>query len=323
MNKRIELSSIPDLFRNTPFRFLLGLGFDQRGLTMLRALQDTVPAQVIALVNVGWSDANQPNIKFFNEITGANAIVVGSGCQTVLEVADYLSETIKSFHENVKTVIDITSMSHELLSILIALLKIHNKLNEVTLCYTGASKYSFNTAPKDMWLSRGVASIRSVLGYPGEQLPSKPLHLVIPMGFEVERAMHLITSYEPAALSLGVGEENQSVSLAHHQTNMEFFEKLRLFVNDQKNGWEKVFEFSFSCIDPFRAKNDFANHISKFSEYNTVICPLNTKLSTVGAALFCIDNPKVQLCYAQPVEYNTEGYAEPGELITIVEMKVA
>lgn len=322
MKNRIELSRIPDLFGSTPFRFLLGLGFDQRGLTILRALRGTAPAQVIALVNVGWSDANQPNINAFDHITGSDAIVVGNGCETILKVADVLSGTIKSFDENVKTIVDITSMSHELLSILIALLKIHNKLNEVTLCYTGASKYSYNTAPEEMWLSRGVASIRSVLGYPGEQLPSKPLHLVIPMGFEVERAMHLITSYEPAALSLGMGDENQSVSLKHHKTNIGFFEKLRLFVNDQKSGWEKVSEFSFSCIDPFQAKSDFANHISKFSEYNTVICPLNTKLSTVGAALFCIDNPKVQLSYAQPVEYNTEGYAEPGEFITVVEMKV-
>lgn len=320
MNRQIHINDLASEIGSTPFRVLLGLGFDERSSRVLDALLVVNPVQVIGLLNIGWDVVNSPNVQNFRSTVKCDSTVVGENCCSILELADALSKEIHSFVQSVKTVIDITSMSHELLSILIAILHTEDKLNNTVLCYTGAERYSFNTSEADMWLSRGVSSIRSVLGYAGEQLPSKKLHLVITVGFEVERALEVIATYEPAVLSLGVGRRDESVSIAHHKANMIFFERLESFVLEQERNCETISRFSFSCIDPLHTKRDLSEHLAKFQNFNTVICPLNTKVSTVGVALLCLEQPTVQLCYAQPMEYNTGGYATAGDVIRVIEI---
>lgn len=320
MNRQIHISSLAQEIGAQPFRVLLGLGFDQRSRWVLNALIVAKPIEIIGLFNVGWDVFNSSSLEDFQSMESENAKVVGESCKSILELADAISMTVQSFDQKVKTIVDITSMSHELLSVLIAILRSENKLEHTVLCYTGADRYSFNTSKDEMWLSRGVSSIRSVLGFGGEQLPSKKLHLVITVGFEVERAMEVIATYEPAALSLGVGRREESVSLDHHDANLNFFKRLEKFVRDQENTCERVSQFEFSCIDPFVAKTDLSGHLEKFRDFNTVICPLNTKISTVGIALLCLEQPALQLCYSQPMEYNTDGYATPSDVIRVIDV---
>ena len=320
MNRQIHINSLAQEIGAQPFRVLLGLGFDQRSSWVLNALLVAKPIEVIGLLNVGWDVVNWSSFQNFQRMEMKNAKLIGEKCKSILELADEISMTVQSFDQRIKTIVDITSMSHELLSVLIAILRSEGKLEHTVLCYTGAERYSFNTSKDEIWLSRGVSSIRSVLGFGGEQLPSKKLHLIITVGFEVERAMEVIATYEPAALSLGIGRREESVSLAHHDANLNFFTRLESFVRDQENTCERVSKFEFSCIDPFVAKTDLSEHVEKFQDFNTVICPLNTKISTVGIALLCLDQPALQLCYAQPMEYNTDGYATASDIIRVIDV---
>jgi hypothetical protein len=321
MSRRINVSALAGELGSKPFRLVLGLGFDQRSTRVLEAMLPAASCcEVLALMNIGWDTLNSSSVEYYRNKVGTKGELIGDGCVDILQLADSLSEKIASFDKSIKTIVDVTSMSHELLSILIAILHIQGHLDGIQLCYTGAEKYSFNTSESEMWLSKGVSSIRSVLGYPGEQLPSKPLHLVIPVGFEVERAIEIITAYEPAALSLGVGRRDQSVSPAHYEANLNFFNRLEDFVSEQERSCATLAKFTFSCIDPLETKHDIANHLLQFPDFNTIICPLNTKISTVGIALLCIEHPAVQLCYAQPMEYNTQGYATASDWITVAEI---
>ena len=321
MSIRIEVSKLADHLGKSPYRLILGLGFDLRSTEILKRLgSDCEPRQVVGITNVGWDDSNRQAVTVFQHHTRNRGLIVGVGCTSILQLADELANEISNFDTNIRTVVDITSMSHELLAILIALLHARRQLVGTTLCYTGAKQYSFNTTAKDIWLSKGVKTIRSVLGFPGEQLPSRSLHLVIPTGFEVERAIEVISAYEPAVLSLGVGRREDSVSDAHFESNNLFFRHLEAFVKEQITVCGTLSTFLFSCIDPIHTKNDITKHLASYSDLNTVICPLNTKVSTVGVALLCLEQPEIQLCYAQPIEYNIEGYATPGEWVTVFKL---
>lgn len=318
MSSRIEISRLADSLGASPYRLILALGFDQRSTEILKRLSgDSALKEAVAITNVGWNASNKLAVSCFQNNTRERGRIVGAEYTSVLQLADQLTNEISNFKKEIRTVVDITSMSHELLAILIALLSIHKKLTGTIFCYTGAKQYSFNTKPDDIWLSRGVNAIRSVLGFSGEQLPSRQLHLVIPMGFEVERAIEIISAYEPAVLSLGVGRREASVSEAHFESNSLFFGRLESFVKEQQVTCQTLSTFSFSCVDPIDTKNDITNHLSRFSDLNTVICPLNTKVSTVGVALLCLERPEIQLCYAQPIEYNIDGYATPDEWVTV------
>lgn len=316
MIMKINKKELCEKFHDVPFRLIFGLSFDQRSLNIFEAFQYKNPKQIIALTDPSMMVFNDENILKFQNLSNDEGILVGMNSDSVLDIADELYKLIQSFDKSIKTIIDITALSNELLSILMAVLRELDELNGITLCYTGAVEYSYNLENSDMWLSKGVSSVRSVLGYPGVQLPSQPLHLVIMTGFEVERAFETINRFEPAILSLGIGSKSESISSKHHEKNIEFSEKLEEFIRDQELNCENLNKFQFSCVDPYKTRNNLRDHLSGFSGSNTIICPLNTKISTVGASLYCFDNPDVQLCYTQPMEYNLDGYARAGELIT-------
>ena len=108
--------------------------------------------------------------------------------------------------------------------------------------------------------------------------------------------------------------------MQHHEFNKQAHEEILNLVQSMQGISCEIYEFEFSCIDPLLAKKQLLEHVSQYTEFNVVVCPLNTKLSTVGAALAAIENQKIQLCYSQPLEYNVDGYATPGEDATIIRL---
>lgn len=321
--RKVPLAQLPDEFIGFTGALLIGLGFDHRCLTVLSNFPRDGVREIIGVSNAGWCDKNQKNIEEFRALAGPECSVIGQGAMNVIEVADHLSQCLTTILDDpaATLIIDITSLSHELLVLLLGMLNELGGLDRTSLIYVGAAEYSTNTAPNAMWLSRGVKDIRSVLGFPGTMLPSRKLHLIILTGFEVERASEVILRYEPASMSIGLGEKGQSISDYHHIKNKEFFDGITAFASSQDYGTEEVSKFFFSCISPTETKEQLVAHINElggFSQRNLVICPLNTKLSTVGVVLAALEHPDIQICYAEPEEYNTDGYATPGEEATIV-----
>lgn len=320
---KVPLERLSTQFGNFKGALLIGLGFDPRCLAALTYFPKNQGSEIFGVSNAGWNEQNQKNIDEFSRIVGSENAVIGHGAKSVIEVADQLSQRLVSVlnQPSANLVVDITSLSHELLVLLVGMLHELGGLDRTSLIYVGAAQYSTNTDSNNMWLSRGVKDVRSILGFPGTMLPSKKLHLIILAGFEVERAAEVIMRYEPASMSIGLGAKEQSVSDTHHHKNREFFDGITEFATSQDSGSEEVSTFTFSCISPFETKEQLIAHINALggvSQKNFVICPLNTKLSTVGAALAALEYPEIQICYAEPEEYNTDGYATPGGEATIV-----
>ena len=317
MSNRVEINKIASVLGDEEFILVLGLGFDLRSTEILSHVNKSERlVSVLALTNVGWNESNIGALQKLDELAYEKSQILGKNSQSILNLADELWKTISNLGNNLRIIVDISSMSHELLAILIAILQFHNRLRKCLFLYTSTKQYSFNTGPSEIWLSRGVKEIRSVLGFPGEQLPSRPLHLVIPLGFEVDRAVEVIQAYEPKVLSLGKGRVDGSFSELHFSTNEMFFNRLESFLRDKTFEIDLVETFDFSCVDPWKTKADLTKHLSLFDGLNTVVCPLNTKVSTVGIALLALSRPEIQICYAQPVEYNTSGYASSGDTVT-------
>ena len=219
-----------------------------------------------------------------------------------------------------KVLIDVTTFTHEHLLILLYFLNSEKLLGKVIFAYTGAKDYSLNTPLPDLWLTKGVKQVRSIIGYPGALVPSKNLHLIIMVGFEHERAQSIIETYEPARLSLGFSPRLKSVSEDLSETNKAFFLRIQHFVNETRRDTTTVDEFEFSCVDPIQARDSLLKQIGEDGNYNTIVCPLNTKISTIGVALATFIKDDVQLCYAEAAIYNTENYSSPGQTITLFDL---
>lgn len=319
---KILLSELDKLLPKTKFILLVGLGFDERSLSVLSNIDTSSPFKIFGLLNPARVGIPQTNYQDeFLKISPSGSEVLGQDCSSIIEAVDIVQARLHEIGmSDVDLVIDITSLTHELLVAIIGLFASESLLSRITLLYTGASEYSFNTPDDQTWLSRGVVEIRSVLGFPGVMLPSKKLHLVIMAGFEIERAVEVIRRYEPARLTIGYGSKLQSVSEKHHNANKEFAAQIETLLIEQDGMSNDLHHFEFSCVDPYATKDDLISYLSHTKDENIVVCTLNTKLSTVGAALAALEMPNVQICYAQPAEYNVLGYAMPGLSVTVIHL---
>ncbi|MDP1615193.1 MAG: hypothetical protein Q8L68_05290 [Methylococcales bacterium] len=258
-------------------------------------------------------------INEFNSSSAANTIklqklfnnklnVIEYSNYKAIDFANYFIEQLDTAYANsgraLNVVLDITTFTRESLIMSIGIL-FHKReyISDLSLLYTPASKMS------EDWLSRGFRSVRSVLGFPGERSSLKPLHVVVMTGFELERAKYIIDEYEPDLISIGVGNCDESI-------NPEFYGRNQKFVNDLTNYYGSiVHNFNFSLIDPIKSANELECYMDKYSKYNTVVAPMNNKISTVGAALYGLKHEEVQICYLPAEEYNTNNYSEAAESI--------
>lgn len=322
---KTSLENLKNFFIGTSNILILGIGFDQRCMLALQSLSLENLEKIIGISNLHSKPLNNNNIAFFKSLSQEKHILLGENAKNIINLVDEIVlqvNQLENIHKK-NIFVDITSMSHELLTMLIGLFHQLDLLKQIKFLYLNAEKYSTNTSDEELWLSRGVRAIRSVLGFPGIMYPSKKLHLIILAGFEVERAQHVIVDYEPARLSIGKGSLDQSISTAHHKRNTFFASKLENIIKTKDIMMEKVDGFEFSCIEPMLAKEQIIEYIKLIntdSDYNHVLVPLNTKISTIGAALAALEIPELQICYAEAEEYNYENYVQPGNLITIFEV---
>ncbi len=322
MLNKVERKLLPELLNQRYDCFICCASFEDRGLVVAKALDRTRFQSVAVLGN---QPASIKSIEIHNQLLG---LFPGTAFEVDTKIAQPLY-TLDQFHSMVipaikkatkRALIDVTTFTHEHLLMLLYFLKNENLIDKVTFAYTGAQDYSLNMPIEEIWLTKGVKQVRSVIGFPGELVPSKDLHLIVLVGFEHERAQTVIEAYEPARLSLGFAPRLGSVSEQLSETNKAFFSRVQAFVKQTRQDTTRVDEFEFSCVDPHQARNAILNQVMKEDSYNTVICPLNTKISTIGAALAAFERSSIQLCYSEAAIYNHENYSSPGPTTTLFDL---
>ncbi len=295
-------------YLSSPQDILIGcVSYESRCLSIPLALKDIkIKYPIFFLVNefANFSKNNKDQLNLiFGETLKTICYSNKEHIDFVDQLVDLLINVEKLEGRKLNITVDITTFTRESLVILIGVLfSLKDKIDTLHLAYSPPSQISHE------WLSRGFTGLRSILGYPGERSSLKPLHMVVMTGFELERAKNIINEYEPFLISIGTPCVEKSI-------NPEFHERNEKFVNDLIEYYgTNVETFKFSLIEPTKVICELENHIGKFkNEYNTVIAPLNNKISTVGAALYAIKHTDVQLCYLPAEEYNTENYSVPSD----------
>lgn len=225
---------------------------------------------------------------------------------TADRIKDRLS-TLLSEGPPVRIVVDITSFTRESLLILVNILTRQvRRQNTLEFLYIYAEEYSVGDQTEAKWLSKGNREIRSVLGYSGNLVPSKPNHLIVLLGFEDERALSLIYECNPARISLGIADENDRATAPHHEKNLSCLRRLQSVL-------DPVEDFTFRGYDAKATKVRIQEVIARVPEYNTIVAPMNTKISTLGAAVAALEDPSIQVCYARATIYNVANYSNAGD----------
>lgn len=168
------------------------------------------------------------------------------------------------------------------------------------------AKSVFADPPDKKWLSKGLKQVRTVLGYPGILSPSKRSHLIVLVGFEDERAVELIRECEPSMVSLGKGDASEEGTAPHQEANTYSFNRIKHLVGE-------VNCFEFKAYDAVATMTALREQAQLHADCNVTIAPMNTKISTLGAALLALEDERIQLCYAPPNIYNASKYSLPDD----------
>ena len=287
---------------------IVSASFEARCLQIASCLTPNRIDRVHILVNRSFAPQIAENCKKLEKLFGSRAKQVHLQNSDPVASADALVEAVvRCAGARKRILVDITTMTHEHLLILLRVLNdLVPSTCHVELAYAGAEEYSVGAKYMDKWLSHGVRQIRSVLGYPGEHRPSKGLHFIGLMGFEASRMSKIIDVYEPSLISLGYCHQTTSTNPEHAQANRHFH---RIITDHYPN----VSIFEFSAKDLWATQTILQNVVDAHSGYNSVVVPLNTKISTVAAGLVALANRRIQLVYAEADSYNFNAYSLPGK----------
>lgn len=229
-----------------------------------------------------------------------------------------LGDSTVSLKQNKNILVDITTLTREMIFILIYFFKNVNPINKnnVTFVYNPAIEYSTDKKNiSEKWLSKGVKDIRTVLGYSGMFLPDRKLALILLVGFEQERAKKLIDYFEPSVVFLGHASIDGAITPELQEINKKIYEDLKCLLSIT------IEQFEFSCITPGETKEKIDGLICSLKkEYNIVIASLNNKISSIGVAFSALENPEVQICYPIVNQYNIENYSLSKDEIYIIDI---
>lgn len=322
MLDRVSSNKINEYLKGDIDCFICCTSFEERCLVVAKAVGENSVKRAYILRNQPAANETERQTLQLNELFGSKAEFVDVRIGQPLYTVDQFTAKIIPAVKNAagKVLIDVTTLTHEHLLIFLYLLKSEKLIGKVIFAYTGAGDYSPNTPLADIWLTKGVKQVRSIVGFPGALVPSKDLHLIVMVGFEHERAQRVIETYEPARLSLGFAPPLKSISENLSETNKAFFLRVQQFVKETRRETTALEEFEFSCVNPIQARDALLKQIEQNSNYNTVVCPLNTKIATMGAALTAFERDDIQLCYAEAAIYNSANYSSPGPTITLFDL---
>jgi hypothetical protein len=272
------------------------------------------------VVSAGRNDAVVRNLDRLVAHFGDKARVIGCEMDNPLVTVDALNEALTE--SAASTVgggvmcIDVSTFTHEWLLMSYRVLAERRLVaRPVRFLYNRAADYAVGLPAREKWLSRGIREVRSVLGFPGLLVPTRPVHLVVLVGLEFERALALIDAYEPRCISIGCPapqDAADAVALAEASASN---------VSRVRDAFGAAREFKFPVYDPAGTDKVLEEVTSgDRGQLNTIVAPMNTKLSTLGVAAFATRREDAQVCYAQPITYNYRMYSVPSPSLYVVDI---
>lgn len=291
--------------------------FEERCLAVASSInKDAIDIAIVCRYD-GYAQLSENNNNKLLDTLGNKAITVTLDKDQPLSIYDTLHDVVTEKHPQ-NVLLDISTFTRETILIGLMLFKQDAfKDIDVTLCYVPADRYSAsnNDEVSDIWLSKGVNEIRTVLGYAGSFTSLKKSLLIVLVGFEKERAEILINRFEADKLYLGYVPPQESHNEALSKINISNFNRLVSIVGDCN-----TFEFSCRYLDRTYDALKGIIELNK-EEYNIIISPMNNKLSTLAVANVAFEYPEVQVCYASTNQYNTEAYSSAADKVILFDFK--
>jgi hypothetical protein len=231
---------------------------------------------------------------------------------TVLQFTE--TDAARSLHENMRplreiiglgverqVVLDISVFTKRHLLMMLRWLDDEGLWDRLTVIYTEPEDYDVS---QYLPLSFGLASFRQIPGFPACADLSRPIHLVLFLGYEGDRALAVYEKVEPV---------RTTVIIPHPPYNPSWVGRTEKFNADLL---EQVGESRREKVDPVDPDDTNAALVRIYGDVHSrdksarIVCPLGTKPQVVGLYSYireCTDPPAI--VYASPLRHNHEFYS--------------
>ncbi len=316
---KINLSDIQKTLRESYDLFICSSSYEERCLSVASNIDIDKVGRVLILSNKDLLEHVGLNQNRLVDRFGKKGQVVDLSTSDPLFTADNLSQSINMAMRDGcygSILIDVTTFTHESLMILLRLLQLHPPTAKVTGIYANASEYSIGDDMRHKWLSRGVGEVRSILGFPGNIIPSRKTHLILIVGYEHERAVGIIETIEPHSIALGYGLSENATTENNRDANEHYMH----LVEQMATSYADVNSFEVLCNNPHETRDKIQIQINKAEGMNILIAPMNNKLTTIGSTWAAFNNENIQMCYIRALRYNYLKYSRPGSQCYIFDL---
>ena len=228
--------------------------------TLIEQLSDLSPVCQIPLSHIGFS-VGQPHSDLHNELDESNDCAI---------------------------VLDISVLSQGCLLSLLRRLDDHGVWDRLWIVYTEPRRYEIE---RNIPLSFGVSSVSSLPGYIPHSNPSQPLHVVIFLGYEGDRAFATYDILQPVKTTVIVPHPPFR---PEWEGRTEAYNRNLLAALDDEVSIERA-----DSLDPSSSTATLTSILgtpSSRPELSRALCPLGTKPQTLGAYNYlreCVDPPAV------------------------------
>jgi hypothetical protein len=200
--------------------------------------------------------------------------------------------------------VDVSTFTKRHLLLLLKSLDGLGMWDSLRLLYTEPKEYV-----TDLYLqmSTGVRQINPISGFINSESLSKPLLLVILLGYEGDRAMALFNAMDPNETLLVVPDPPYHVEWKGRTEHMN--RDLITLIGEERLK-------RADSRDPIRVAEDFSQLLGPDARYalrdwHCCVAPLANKPQAVGLYLFWRNNPgRFSVVYAQPLKHNEPFYSE-------------
>lgn len=199
-------------------------------------------------------------------------------------------------------VIDISVFTKRNLLMLWQWLDDLNAWDRVTVVYSEPDKY---VVSKYIPLTFGLESLQQIPGSPGVADCSRPVHLVLLLGYEGDRALAVYEQIQPMQTTLFV---------PHPPYRLDWEGRTEEFNSDLLNLTGNRHVKRVDSIDPEATASMLRATIGPTDRRNqnaVVICPLGTKPQTLGVFQYLRESrDPAAVIYANPMRHNKSFYSE-------------
>jgi hypothetical protein len=308
--ERIPLTELTDRLPEEIDLLIVSASFEMRCRSVADVLDPEKVGRTLVAQNQNHAEFHDDQANYLISRFGRRSSLMPLDTSEPLQTADNMERCInEAMKENPRNiVVDISTFTREGFLILFRILSAvpRHKCPKYYV-YARAQEYSIGSQPEDKWLSRGIASVRSVLGYPGSFEPSRRLHMIVLVGFEYDRVAELIRRCEPSEVSLGQSITSEPDSQNHLDAHRRSYDRLRSVFGE-------VHKFEFPSYDSDGARAAVLAQHRAHMGYNCMVAPMNTKVSAMGSAEAALEDQSIQVVYAQAVLYNVQSYSRPGDV---------